>query len=182
MTSAVRRIELETLGLPVKTHCPDCAFQCGILMSQNLETRNWTVKGDARFPVNNGQLCIKGWTSGGLLELPQRLATPQIRNRAGRLAPVTWVQAFDFVADGIRGIRESHGPDAFGVFGSGALTNEKSYLLGKFARVAVGTANIDYNGRYCMSSVPPPTIGHSALIAECRSPSAISSMPKSFFS
>ncbi|MGH9120483.1 MAG: molybdopterin oxidoreductase family protein, partial [Acidimicrobiales bacterium] len=32
------------------------------------------------------------------------------------------------------------------------LTNEKAYLLGKFARVALGTPHIDYNGRYCMSS------------------------------
>ena len=38
------------------------------------------------------------------------------------------------------------------MFGSGALTNEKAYLLGKFARVALGTPHIDYNGRYCMSS------------------------------
>ena len=38
------------------------------------------------------------------------------------------------------------------VFGSGSLTNEKAYLLGKFARVALGTSNIDYNGRFCMSS------------------------------
>ena len=45
-----------------------------------------------------------------------------------------------------------HGADAVGVFGSGALTNEKAYLLGKFARVALGTSNIDYNGRFCMSS------------------------------
>src|SRR5260370_18251567 len=35
---------------------------------------------------------------------------------------------------------------------SGALTNEKAYLLGKFARLALATPNIDYNGRYCMSS------------------------------
>ena len=42
--------------------------------------------------------------------------------------------------------------DAVGVFGGGSLTNEKSYLLGKFARVALRTANIDYNGRFCMSS------------------------------
>ena len=38
------------------------------------------------------------------------------------------------------------------MFGGGALTNEKTYLLGKFARVALGTSNIDYNGRFCMSS------------------------------
>jgi assimilatory nitrate reductase catalytic subunit len=36
--------------------------------------------------------------------------------------------------------------------GSGALTNEKAYWLGKLARLALGTPNIDYNGRYCMSS------------------------------
>ena len=45
-----------------------------------------------------------------------------------------------------------HGRDAVGVFGGGSLTNEKAYLLGKFARVALGTSNIDYNGRFCMSS------------------------------
>ena len=38
------------------------------------------------------------------------------------------------------------------MFGGGSLTNEKAYLLGKFARVALGTRNIDYNGRFCMSS------------------------------
>ena len=38
------------------------------------------------------------------------------------------------------------------MFGAGGLTNEKAYLLGKFARVALGTSQIDYNGRFCMSS------------------------------
>ena len=38
------------------------------------------------------------------------------------------------------------------VFGGGGLTNEKAYQLGKLARVALGTSQIDYNGRWCMSS------------------------------
>ncbi|BFO21281.1 hypothetical protein SHKM778_76690 [Streptomyces sp. KM77-8] len=38
------------------------------------------------------------------------------------------------------------------MFGGGGLTNEKAYALGKFARVALGTSQIDYNGRFCMSS------------------------------
>ena len=38
------------------------------------------------------------------------------------------------------------------MFGAGGLTNEKAYLLGKFARVALRTSQIDYNGRFCMSS------------------------------
>jgi assimilatory nitrate reductase catalytic subunit len=112
----------------------------------------WEIAGDADFPVNNGQLCIKGWTAAGLLNHPRRLRTPLLRTNGGALAPAAWPEALDFVADGIRRIRDEHGPDAVGLFGSGALTNEKAYLLGKFARLAVGTANIDYNGRYCMSS------------------------------
>ena len=49
-------------------------------------------------------------------------------------------------------MQKKAGRDAVGVFGGGSLTNEKAYLLGKFARVALRTANIDYNGRFCMSS------------------------------
>jgi len=51
------------------------------------------------------------------------------------------------------------------VFGSGALTNEKAYLLGKFARVSLGTANIDYNGRFCMSSAAAAQNARSDSIA-----------------
>lgn len=112
----------------------------------------WTVSGDPHFPVNNGQLCIKGWSAASLMIHPARLTTPLLRTKTGNLHPASWDDALDFVADGIRTIREKHGPDAVGLFGSGALTNEKAYLLGKFARIAVGTANIDYNGRFCMSS------------------------------
>ena len=52
----------------------------------------------------------------------------------------------------MKSVQNRFGKDAVGVLGSGSLTNEKAYLLGKFARVALGTASIDYNGRFCMSS------------------------------
>jgi len=48
--------------------------------------------------------------------------------------------------------QQRYGNDAVGVFGGGGLTNEKAYTLGKFARVALRTSMIDYNGRFCMSS------------------------------
>ena len=68
------------------------------------------------------------------------------------LRPVGWDEALDLVADAVRGSRTAHGADAVGVFGGGGLTNEKAYQLGKFARLALGTSRIDYNGRFCMSS------------------------------
>ena len=57
----------------------------------------------------------------------------------GTLVPASWDEALDRIAAGIRATQESYGPHAVGVFGGGSLTNEKAYLLGKFARVALGT-------------------------------------------
>src|SRR5919107_6076140 len=65
---------------------------------------------------------------------------------------VTWEDAIERVASAIRATQIAYGRDAVAVLGGGSLTNEKAYLLGKFARVALQTANIDYNGRFCMSS------------------------------
>src|SRR5262249_24146905 len=94
------------------------------------------VMGDPNFPVNNGQMCIKGWTAPALLSHPRRLTTPLVRNANGELTTATWDEALEFVAERLQAIRHEYGPAAIGVFGSGALTNEKAYLLGKFARVA----------------------------------------------
>jgi assimilatory nitrate reductase catalytic subunit len=110
------------------------------------------VFGDPHFPVNGGQLCVKGWTSAALLNHPNRVIAPQLRDSRGNWRDAEWDEALDFVAGKLAAIRDQYGADANGVFGSGALTNEKTYLLGKFARLALGTANIDYNGRFCMSS------------------------------
>src|SRR5690606_8565126 len=64
----------------------------------------------------------------------------------------TWEEALARSAAALGAVQERYGRQAVGVFGSGALTNEKAYALGKFARVVLRTPNIDYNGRYCMSS------------------------------
>jgi assimilatory nitrate reductase catalytic subunit len=125
-------------------------MQCGLRLG--VANGAVTVAGDPDFPVNNGALCIKGFTASDTLNHRDRLRTPLVRTRGGVLAPASWDDALDHVAAGIRATQESHGRDAVGVFGGGSLTNEKSYLLGKFARVALGTRSIDYNGRFCMSS------------------------------
>jgi len=105
------------------------------------------------FPTNRSTMCQKGWTSAELLRHPDRLTTPLMRDsRDGELEPAGWDAALDRVAGELRACAQRHGPDAIGVFGGGGLTNEKAYALGKFARVALRTSAIDYNGRFCMSS------------------------------
>ncbi|MFE2149374.1 molybdopterin oxidoreductase family protein [Streptomyces lavendulae] len=132
------------------THCPYCALQCATLLSAPGGTV--TVEPDPAFPVNRGSLCQKGWTAAALLAAPDRLTTPLLRDPAGRLAPTDWNRALDHTAERLRALRAAHGPDAVAVLGGGGLTNEKAYLLGKFARLALGTSRIDYNGRFCMAA------------------------------
>ncbi|MFC5216890.1 molybdopterin oxidoreductase family protein [Streptomyces coerulescens] len=132
------------------THCPYCALQCGMNLTPQQDGGVAVVE-RPDFPVNRGALCGKGRTAPAVLASSVRLTSPLVRS-GGALVPATWDEALDRVAEGLGRTRAEHGPDACGVFGGGGLTNEKAYSLGKFARIVLGTSQIDYNGRFCMSS------------------------------
>ncbi|WP_108999296.1 molybdopterin oxidoreductase family protein [Streptomyces rishiriensis] len=139
---------MQTASTP--THCPYCALQCGMALSP-LPTGGVEVVERPDFPVNRGALCGKGRTAPAVLSSTVRLTSPLVRS-GGSLVPATWEEALDRIAGELGRVRDRHGADALGVFGGGGLTNEKAYTLGKFARVVLGTSQIDYNGRFCMSS------------------------------
>jgi assimilatory nitrate reductase catalytic subunit len=134
-----------------KTHCPYCSLQCGITL--DAASTPVTLRPQDDFPTNLGGLCAKGWTAAELLDHPQRLTQPLVRDSRGEpLRPADWDDALDRIVAGFTRSRETYGRDSVGCFGGGGLTNEKAYQFGKFARVALGTSSIDYNGRFCMSS------------------------------
>lgn len=133
----------------VATHCAYCGLQCAMTLTGSSAAD--LAVAPRRFPTNRGGLCQKGWTSAELLRTPARLTTPLVR-REGELAPASWDEALGVVADAILRTQAAYGRDAVAVFGGGGLTNEKAYQLGKFARVALRTSQVDYNGRWCMSS------------------------------
>ncbi len=168
-------------SVPVRTHCPYCALQCGIAMTPTGRgpSRGRAAAGQAGadayvvagaspagtllevtprtdVATNAGGLCQKGWTATDLLSSPERLTRPLMRDRSegpdAQFRAVSWEVALDRIAAELTAARDAHGADANGIFGGGGLTNEKVYALGKFARVALGTSSIDYNGRWCMSS------------------------------
>ncbi|MFJ3199016.1 molybdopterin oxidoreductase family protein [Streptomyces sp. NPDC086989] len=144
---------MRTPDSAIATHCPYCALQCGMNLRPEPGGATVEVEERADFPVNRGALCGKGRAAPAVLSSRVRLTGPLVRTHAtGALEPATWEEALDAVAAGLARTRRAHGPDAVGVFGGGGLTNEKAYALGKFARVALRTSQIDYNGRFCMSS------------------------------
>lgn len=127
-------------------------------VSASLDQRDPVTVEPRDFPTNRGGLCKKGWTSAALLNSPERILEPMAKQPDGTFEPVSWDVALDAIAEKLAETRRLFGADAVGVFGGGGLTNEKAYQLGKFARVALATSRIDYNGRFCMSSAAAASV------------------------
>jgi assimilatory nitrate reductase catalytic subunit len=75
--------------------------------------------------------------------------------RNGKDSPLeraSWDEVLDTIVSRFQAIQREHGKDAVAIYSGSSMTNEKCYIMGKFARVALGTRHTDYNGRLCMSS------------------------------
>jgi assimilatory nitrate reductase catalytic subunit len=118
-----------------------------------LVERNKVVGFEPRydFPVNEGKLCPKGVTAYLQVHHPDRLLYPLIK-RDGMFERASWDEALDLITCRFKEIQGKYGKDAIGVYSGSSLTTEKTYVMGKFARVGLGTRYIDYNGRLCMVS------------------------------
>lgn len=139
-----------TIDKVVNTHCPYCGMQCGMKL---LVEKNHVVGIEPRydFPVNEGRLCPKGVTSYLQTHHPDRLLYPLIK-RNGIFERASWDEALDLVVSRFKQLQQDHGKDSIAVYSGSSLTTEKTYLVGKFARIGLGTRYIDYNGRLCMAS------------------------------
>ncbi len=133
----------------VATHCSFCGVQCGM----HLRVTDGGVIGvEPRMETHNrGKLCPKGVAAYQQIEHPDRLTYPLVRD-GGHLRRASWDEAMDHVVTGIRRIQDAYGPHAMATYGGASMTTEKTYLLGKFARIGLGTRYADYNGRMCMVS------------------------------
>jgi NADH-quinone oxidoreductase subunit G len=126
------------------THCADgCKTTLGVRRS---ETGMEIVRGDNRDKsgINGDFLCVKGRYAFDFAHHQDRIMQPLIR-KDGQLTAATWEEAFELIGKRFKEAREQHGGQAIGVFGSNRTTNEENYLLQKFARLVLGTNNIDHH-------------------------------------
>ena len=137
----------------VKTHCCFCGQQCGIqlkvLGNEVIGFEPWED-----FPFNRGMLCPKGVRRYLQGSHHDRLTNAYMRDpaRPEGFRAVPYDEAIRKTADEIQRIQKEHGSSAFAVLTGASLVSEKTYLMGKFARVCLQTPYIDYNGRLCMVS------------------------------
>lgn len=134
------------------TQCPYCSMQCKMqLIEQSIVTRKKYLTIGKDNPTSEGRLCIKGMNAHQHAFHKERLKYPMVKVN-GEFVRTTWVKALDLIKENFTKIQEEAGLNALAVYGSASITNEEAYLLGKFARVALRTKYIDYNGRFCMSA------------------------------
>ena len=149
------------------THCADgCKTTLGVRRS---DTGMEIVRGDNRDKsgINGDFLCIKGRYAFDFANHEDRLTQPLIR-KSGRLVPATWEEAFALVGRRFKEIRDRDGGQAIGVIGSTRTTNEENYLLQKFARVVLGTNNIDHHRTSDFPALASALHGKPTLTASMR--------------
>jgi assimilatory nitrate reductase catalytic subunit len=154
-------MNLSPIPLAVRTTCPYCGVGCGVKATP-LADGAVAIAGDPDHAANQGRLCVKGSALGETLGLDGRLLQPALRAQ-GTLRDVSWDEALDRVAGGLRDIIAEHGPDAVALYVSGQLLTEDYYVANKLMKGYIGSANIDTNSRLCMSS---SVAGHKRAFGE----------------
>lgn len=149
-TGALEDKSILARGVPTqwtRTTCPYCGVGCEMNVGSK-EDRLVSIEPVMNAPVSRGHLCVKGRYAFDFVSAADRITEPMIR-KGGDWQPVSWDEAISFVAEKLQRIINEHGPDSVGILGSARGTNEEAYLAQKFARLVVGTNNVDCCARVC---------------------------------
>ena len=144
----------------IPTICPYCSCGCGIY----LVVKDGRIIGQEPWkehPINEGANCPKGKNAYDYIYSKDRLKMPLVRKNGG-LKESSWEEALDLVSSKLK----QASPEDFGFIASCRNSNEDAYVMQKFARVVMGTNNVEYCGRLCHSPAAAaliPAMGSGAM-------------------
>jgi NADH-quinone oxidoreductase subunit G len=121
--------------------CEHCASGCAQRTDHRRGKVTRRLAGDDP-RVNEEWNCDKGRWAFTYTTEPDRLTHPLVRNEDGVLETASWPEALGIAAEGLAKARGKAG-----VLTGGRLTLEDSYAYAKFARLALGTNDIDFRAR-----------------------------------
>lgn len=133
----------------VRTVCTYCGVGCNLDVALRAGKIK-SIQAPVEAAANGGHTCLKGRYAFSFYNHPDRIRTPLIRKN-GEFIPVTWDEAYDFIANKLEAIKTKYGADAIGGISSARCTNEENYIMQKFIRAVIGTNNIDSCARVCHS-------------------------------
>lgn len=130
-----------------RTVCPYCGTGCELELGTHAG-RIVATRPVLDAPVNKGHLCVKGRYAFDFNHAADRVTSPMIRS-GSEWHEVSWDEAIAFVAQGFARLRQQHGAGSLAVLGSARASNEDNYVTQKFARLVLGTNNVDCCARVC---------------------------------
>jgi NADH-quinone oxidoreductase chain G len=138
MKQKVRTWELEK----TEAICPYCSCGCTLLYNHrdNIVHRVTHAQGRG---INLGSLCSRGYFGQDVINHPDRIRVPMVRDSSGTLRASTWEEALSTVASRLGQVADGDGGKAIGGIASDRLTNEDLFLFQKLLRVVFGSNNID---------------------------------------
>ncbi|MET8246951.1 NADH-quinone oxidoreductase subunit G [Streptomyces sp. NPDC005202] len=151
LTSAAYRFRSRPFDLTSSPSvCEHCAAGCAMRIDHRRGKVLRRLAGDDP-EVNEEWNCDKGRFAFRYAQLRDRLTTPLVRDSAtGELVPASWPEALEIAAAGLAAARDRAGRGTaagVGVLVGGRVTVEDAYAYAKFARVVLGTNDIDFRAR-----------------------------------
>ncbi|HHX76897.1 MAG TPA: molybdopterin-dependent oxidoreductase, partial [Firmicutes bacterium] len=142
----------------VRTTCMRCGIGCiiDLHLSGGKISR---VTSPLRQEVNDGNLCVKGAFEFEHVQGPNRLTRPLVK-RGDALEKVSWEEAFNAAAAGLKEVISRFGPESVAVLVSDNMSNEENFLAQRLARQILKTPNIEstnpvFGGTVALNDVPP---------------------------
>jgi assimilatory nitrate reductase catalytic subunit len=139
---------------PTSTTSMICGF-CSTGCSLDVHLRDGVavnITPTARYPVNRGMACPKGWESLTPLRAADRGTTPLWRDPKGKVHPIGWDAAIATFVDRFRTILDTHGPESVAFLSTGQIPTEEMAFLGALAKFGMGMVHGDGNTRQCMAT------------------------------
>ena len=149
------------LGQVPQLHAPDattsmiCGF-CATGCSVDVHIRDnkpTNITPSARYPVNTGMACPKGWEALTPLFSEDRATTPMIReSRGGEARACDWDTAMKTFCSRMKKVQEEHGKESVAFISTGQICFEEMAFLGSLAKFGMGMRHGDGNTRQCMAT------------------------------
>ncbi|MGE5673968.1 MAG: molybdopterin-dependent oxidoreductase, partial [Mycobacterium leprae] len=143
LTSETYRFQARPWDLAkVDSICHGCSVGCNVT-EEFRHGKLLRLQARDNAEVDQGWMCDRGRFNYKFVHQDDRITEPLMK-KDGQLVPVSWKEALTAIAEQFKAVKATVGGNGLGVIGGGKLTNEEAYLLQKFARLTLGTNNIDH--------------------------------------
>ncbi|MFL5845362.1 MAG: molybdopterin oxidoreductase family protein [Solirubrobacteraceae bacterium] len=119
--------------------CTLCEAHCGIRVESDGD-RVLRITGDPDDVMSRGYICPKSQALTDLYEDPDRLRSP-VKRVDGEFVPISWDEALDLAARGLRDVQSAHGKNAVATYLGNPGAHSSAVIAATLLRKLLGSVN-----------------------------------------